>query len=428
MCEGQRLVNTFVGKKRHFLKWTLLVMLWTINCCMGGGTPSNGATPPVSRTVRLVLQGRKGLGEAMKRVDRWVPARLDYAEFRGLLEEALVPRSKADGKSGDKTIQPARYLQAEEVKRLGEDAENPYSYRLVLPENYSPERPYPLVVGLHGKMGKGEQDFFWMRWCVKLGRARNQAIMIVSRGERSGFHSRAGIVAAVRKTLRETSAHPGAVLLLCHSASGGANLKLLQHWPELFAADYIHASIVPPRRIVRRVPLYLACGRRDEQFFADMREAANELQGWHPDIRWDPIADQGHHFESAYFADEVFPWMLKRVPDMDPFRRRFSVEGGTVFTPGKSFVRVGARSGYSLRGRVENNSLTLTARPEKSIERILVYITDRVFDTDKKLKISVNGQAYQMVVQPPKASVALESAAHYRDPEKICGRRWIWTP
>jgi hypothetical protein len=390
-----------------------------------GGETSDGAAKEVKKLVaRGLAAGPAELAAVEARLEACVPAKMPFDEFRTLLADALRPAKKDLKPDQETTIRPSEFLTPAELSHLGAEAREPYTYMLVLPDQYEPTRAYPLVVGMHGAMGDPNGDYLWMRWCVKKGKAKGSAIMIVSRGSAGGAHSVAGIMAAVRKTLRETSAHRRAILLVCFSASGRPNAELLRTFPGVFAANYIHASTLPPNPVLARLPAYLSCGDADGGFFRTMSQSAKALKPLHRDLTWDVMKGVGHTFDTDYFADNVFPWFQERIPDLRPFAKEFAIKRASPFAEGISFVRFQPGKAFGLQGKAEGNALQLATTPKVALSKLRVYLPSDAFDHSKEVVISVNGKESRIQPTPPSASVALESAAYYRDATKIVGHAW----
>jgi len=388
---------------------------------VGSETPGGVVSEVKKLAAKALAMETTDLSTLKLRLDALVPSKMPFDEFRAILADALRPPKRDAKPEEEVTIRPADFLTPAELARLGAEAKEPYAYMLVLPEPYDPSRSYPLAVGLHGVMGDPKGDFFWMRWSVKTGKAKGSAIMIVSRGNAAGAHSTAGVMAAVRKTLRETSAHRRALLLACFSAGGRANTDLLRTFPGVFTADHIHASTLPPNPVLARIPAYLSCGDADGIFFRSMSQSVTALKPLHRDLAWEVMKGVGHTFDGGHFADKVFPWFQERIPDLRPFAKEFSIERTSPSTEGISVVRFQPGKAFALQGMVEGNALDLTTTPKVALPRLKIYLPSGLFDLSKEIAISVNGKTSRVPPNPPSPGVALESAAYFRDATKIVG-------
>lgn len=385
------------------------------------------------KLARIVLHRKPGrLRDGQRYVKKHVPENVSYGVFTDILREELTRGRAVEAAQQKHVITPAEHLTAEQADQYDKSLEEKYRYMLVLPDNYDPAQAYPLVVGLHGRMGDPDGDYFWMRWCVKKGKAKNKTIMIVSRGDRSGSHNAAGVAAAIRKTLEETSAHPQAVLLMSYSNAGKSGIELLQKDKGLFSGYYVYASHVPDQGLIEDMPAYFACGTQDSIFYDSMSQQTPELADKHRDLTWDAIKGQNHSFESGYFANRVFPWFEKRTIPFDEFSDSFSLKGAKSFTEGCSFVRVMPGDNapeFRIKGRIRDKTrLELEIKPQTAVRDLRVYLPENLFDVKGRLTIDVNGTEYKYKLdEQPKAWLALETAAYYREIDRICGRAWTWS-
>ena len=401
-------------------------------CVCPADSAENDYEERLAKVARIVLHRNPGrLRDGQQYVKKHVPEHVGYDTFTRILRTELTKGKAPDASQKKYTITPADHLTDKQAKRYNSGLEQKYRYMLVRPADYDPAESYPLVVGLHGRMGDPDGDYFWMRWCVKKGKAKNRTIMIVSKGARSGRHNAAGVAAAVRKTLQETAAHPEAVLLMSYSNAGKSGIRILENEPDLFSGYYVYASHIPEHDLVEDMPVYFACGTKDSIFYDAMSQDVPDLADDHGDIVWDEIKGQGHSFESGYFANQVFPWFEKRTVPLGEFASTFSVDHATTFTEGCSFVRVMAKenaSEFSVTGQVKNETqLQLDVKPESAVRDVRVYLPGAVFDLDRTLTIEMNGTAYEFNPGQPKAWLALETASYYRDADKICGHAWTWS-
>ena len=291
-----------------------------------------------------------------------------------------------------------------------------------MPRRYDPTRSYPLVVAMHGAIGQPGIDFLWMKWGLKGTPIQDEAIGIISRGPKSGFHSVAGVIAAIRKTLQETSAHPNFILLICYSNSGQTNRKILQLYPGLFTANYCYATIPPPLSLCQRLPMYISCGEKDG-WFPRVSEAVANLKK-HPDMTWAPIQNRTHNFEVKDVPGAVFPWFLRRTLDFKKFEKQIDLKG-TMFFRNAGFVRLvtTARSGtFTCKGRVDDNVLSLEIKPSSAVKTLRVYLPPDTFDLTSEIEVKLNRRSRKIPAEANQAAVALESAAFFRQPGKVCGR------
>src|SRR5260370_13043635 len=99
--------------------------------------------------------------------------RLPVIAAHFLMPGAQAPAAAAPGAVATGFIQRKRQGAAESARR-GQITDDRSDYTLYIPEDYSPERPLPLIVALHGGYGQG-YEYVWT-W-LRPARSRGYAIL-----------------------------------------------------------------------------------------------------------------------------------------------------------------------------------------------------------------------------------------------------------
>ncbi|MEE2776319.1 MAG: PHB depolymerase family esterase [Acidobacteriota bacterium] len=187
-------------------------------------------------------------------------------------------------------------------------------FTLYVPEYYTAERSWPLVVALHGGSGHGA-DFVWS-W---LGEARSRGMIVLSptaQGDTWSMFSPSldggAIEAMVENVSRRWSVDAERILLTGMSDGGTFSLIAGFHETSPFTHLAPMCGVLPPlsveaRERVAGLPIYLVHGTLDWMFPAEVARMANdELSRLGAAITYREIADLSHTYpreENAAIAD-----------------------------------------------------------------------------------------------------------------------------
>jgi phospholipase/carboxylesterase len=191
-------------------------------------------------------------------------------------------------------------------------------FSLFVPESYTPDRDWPLIVALHGGTGHGG-DFIWS-W-LREARSRDHLLLApTSRGSTWSFNGPDVDADALGSMLAYVGEHwrVDAARMLLTGLSDGGTYTLLHGLAE--NAPFSHlaplSGVMHPMNLVNgnleraaRKPIYLVHGERDWMFPVDIaREAKRALSEAGAELVYREIADLSH----AYAREEnvkILEWM-----------------------------------------------------------------------------------------------------------------------
>jgi phospholipase/carboxylesterase len=181
-----------------------------------------------------------------------------------------------------------------------------------VPEYYQPDRPWPLLLTLHGGSGNDE-DFLWT-W---LKYAKSHGYLLVS-AKAFGTTWYAWDAPSLLLILDEMQARycvdAKQVLLTGLSDGGSFSYEVGFAHPERFAALAVVAGILRPHQRspqAGQLPVYIAHGARDQLFPVEfIRLVVSKLRDWGHDVTYHELVGFGH----AYPPDEntaILDWFAR---------------------------------------------------------------------------------------------------------------------
>jgi predicted esterase len=191
-------------------------------------------------------------------------------------------------------------------------------YTLYVPEDYSPDKPLPLIVALHGGYGQG-YEYIWT-W-LRSARSRGYAIlapksigdtwdmMVPSSDTRS-------VVRMLSEVTSEYSIDPARVYLTGLSDGGIFTYILGLEQPHLFrglavVAGVLHLTLDPMLREGRGkdTPMLVIHGAHDFIFpVAYARQTCNFLQSIGYNVTYEELPEWGHAHPYSINERLVLPW------------------------------------------------------------------------------------------------------------------------
>lgn len=189
---------------------------------------------------------------------------------------------------------------------------------LYVPDHYSPDREWPLIVALHGASGSGrEYVWTWQRLAAEHG-----YLVLAPKSTEITWSvlqphiDVASVTGAIDRALAAYRIDRKRVFLT--GLSDGATFSYLVAFlaPEYFAGVAPIAGelsqVAEPllrRREGREVPLLVVHGAHDHIFpIQTVRSTSGLLQHLGYDIRFDELADWGHAYPYRIHRERIMPW------------------------------------------------------------------------------------------------------------------------
>jgi phospholipase/carboxylesterase len=294
--------------------------------------------PLIEAACGHVVAAYEGLRAAAHSGDRGIDMGQVYRALRGLprAQEALWPLAGVLDPVSRFFLDPAARDDAALLARLAEaparddvglmQAGQPGErggFSLYVPEYYSPDRDWPLVVALHGGAGNGT-SFIWS-W---LRDARTHGAILLSPTAVGDTWALAGpdvdtpnlvrILEAVRGRWRIDA---GRVLLTGMSDGGTfAYVSGLEpgspftHVAPISAAFHPMLAAMADRDRLQGLPMFLAHGALDWMFPVEMaREARDALVAAGAEVTYREIADLSHTYPRE-INGEILAWLNRTAP------------------------------------------------------------------------------------------------------------------
>ena len=208
-----------------------------------------------------------------------------------------------------------------------ESCEEHEACTLYVPDAYTLERDWPLIVALHGASGSG-REYVWT-W-QRLAAAHGYLVLApkstgITWSVLQPHLDAASVTGAIDRVLADYRIDPRRVLLT--GLSDGATFSYLLAFlaPEYFAgvapiAGELNQVAEPllRRREGRQVPLLVVHGAHDHIFpIQTVRSTCGLLKHLGYDIRFDELPDWGHAYPCRIHRERVLPWfeaLAARVP------------------------------------------------------------------------------------------------------------------
>jgi len=329
-----------------------------------------------------------------------------------------------------------------------------FEYFLWVPKDYSPDRPWRLIVSLHGQNGSGDQ--FIRNWLADVQRDGTTFLLCPSAGRGGwgasllGYHH---VLDALRDVTAAYAIDPDLVFLDGASMGGNGSFQFACCYPDLLAGvaprsggpafRYVPTGVKKDDKTVTAeglenllaTPLYWIVGARDPEVPNTwVKIAKAQLDPLKSDFTFKEFPEGGHE----WFPQEnaaVLEWMgMKR---RDPYPLRVGLDTNERAYNRNCWLEISEFTGKELLKRNyldfdrktieermlfpehaharaelvrESNEIKITATGAREIK---VYLHERMIDFSKPLTLTVNGSKSKVDVRPSLETL-LESARRDR--------------
>jgi phospholipase/carboxylesterase len=192
-------------------------------------------------------------------------------------------------------------------------------YSSYVPEYYSADRAWPLILSMHGGSGNDE-DFLWT-W-LKYAKSRGY-LLISAKSFGPTWHAwdTDSVLLILEDMQARYNVDASRILLTGLSDGGSFAYEVGFAHPERFAGLAVVAGILRPHHRspqASQLPVYMAHGEQDQLFpIAFIRAVARNLQAWGHDVTYHEMPDFGH----AYPPGEnraILDWFAMQTASSSP--------------------------------------------------------------------------------------------------------------
>lgn len=400
-----------------------IVLLVTSGFCLGQDRESNGrllvkeyfkSNNEAEREV--ILETLEKLKVDCNKVKEWVKLADDYMPQRPGLHREFAPVGKKKGE-----------------------------YYIYIPSSYTPDRPWPMVLALHGVGGNGyEQVMAWLK-----ATTHNDEFIFAAPTYGSGFWWKEEpeklVLSVLDKIKQDYHIDINSIYLTGFSSGGHGVWYMGIRYPWFFAAIAPIAGECPlPSLLVnlKNVPVFIIHGAKDTVIAVEAaRDASSRLKRLHYNVVYKEMPELKHRFP-AEEAGKVLDWFRvnKRIPY--PKEIKFSTESSrysmaywieiTEFSElvgqvlgvyrdisGKLIRSEGSAETATVEAdvRMENNEIYLTTH---GIKALRLYLEDGLVDTGRPLRVYINGKLVYFEKVEKSVQGILDAARKRNDREALC--------
>jgi predicted esterase len=297
-----------------------------------------------------------------------------------------------------------------------DDTDQPY--RLYLPASYNGQRPFPLVIAMHGTGGDEATLFDDERYAEgALKQAADKHNVIVASPLGRGITEYRGIgendvLTVLEEVRRHYRIDTDRVYLTGHSMGGTGATYLALHHPDPFAAVAPLAAAYSFPWLARNaahIPFLWIGGAEDREFYLrGVGHGVERMRKFGVKVNVELLPGEGH-FGAVKEFDRIIAWLLQHKRDPHPREYVFEVDtplhGRAYWTtvheiaePGKMALLRAAAVGSNRALFTAQNIGEFSFRPDPE-----------VFDLSNKLEVSVNGNKVWEALLPRGTELHIQS-------------------
>lgn len=237
----------------------------------------------------------------------------DIRQYTPTLQQYwLLPDAVADLSKLEENVAAKEYDVGLQHHRRSSDRG---AYSLYVPENYAPQKRWPLIIALHG--GSGANDEYLLTW---LRAAKSKGYFILSPkslGPTWAIDNPDPDVVSIASILADVSERYtiDADRILVSGLSDGATFSyaLITDRPDLFAAVAPIAGVLPRWLDVQKakaLPFLIIHGGQDFIFPVMAARMANAtlLENGFADVTYKELLDWGHAYTYSINEEMILPW------------------------------------------------------------------------------------------------------------------------
>ena len=391
-----KLLLTMISMRGYPLILLLFALLLLSSFCLGQDIESN-ARSLVNKYLEStngeeredILKALEGLRIDFNKIKEWVKVPANYMPQQSGLHRELAPVGEKKGE-----------------------------YFAYIPSSYVTDRPWPVVLALHGVGGSGYgQVMTWLK-----SSAHNDEFIFIAPTYGSGLwwneEAERLVLSVLDKVKQDYHIDTNRIYLTGFSSGGHGVWYFALRYSSLFAAiNPIAAECPLPSLLVNleHVPVYIIHGTRDTVIPVEAaRDASSRLEKLNYKVVYKELPDQNHQFPVNEIA-KVLDWFRMHKRSLYPKRMKFFTEStkypfsywteitefselvGQVFKVHRDVSgRLVRPEGFSETATIEaeikeeNNEVYLTTHGVKALR---LYLEEELIDMERPLRVYINGKA-----------------------------------
>ncbi len=411
--------------------WSLLFMILSVSACPAAQVDQTGG--PIDPALQVSISEYRDTPDA-ERADQL------FAEILGRQDATPAAVSAILASGRPYRVEPVGTLPSRELRL----AERVFSYGLYVPDSYRPDKPYGLVICLHGAGFTG--DTYLERWQTRLGEGYILACPSLPMGDWWTRTAEDLVLATISAVEARYHVDPNRVFLTGMSNGGIGAYLIGAHHAWRFAAVVPMAAglddiLMPFLENFRQTPLYIIHGRQDQVMPVSLSRAIDGaltelgyLHVYREHDRVHPMA--GGHFFPREELPDLIGWLADR--HRNPYPKKLTVVRDASHLLPFNWVRLDATD------RIAEFSENLVDRRDEAIatkryarleaevvgsnkievrthrvRRYTLYLNENLVDLARPVTIMTNGVlTYEGLVVPSTRTLLREARAR-QDPGTI---------